>query len=77
MALGILNLVFETVGMVAVFASRSCGLRDIVLTGTLTRIPQANPIFDKMSSMFDVNFIIPELSSYGTVIGSALSYFNK
>lgn len=76
-ALGILNLVFETVGMIAVFASRSCEIRDIVLTGTLTRAPQAKPIFDKMSSMFDVNFIIPDHSRYGTVIGAALSYFEK
>ncbi len=76
-ALGILNLVFETVGMVAVFASRSCNIRDIVLTGTLTRAPQAKPIFEKMSLMFNVNFIIPDHSRYGTVIGAALSYFEK
>ena len=76
-ALGILNLVFETVGMVAVFAARSCKIRDIVLTGTLTRAPQAKPIFSKMSTMFDINFIIPDHSRYGTVIGAALSYFEK
>lgn len=76
-ALGILNLVFETVGMVAVFASRSCHINDIVLTGTLTRAPQAKAIFNKMSSMFNVNFIIPDHSRYGTVIGAALSYFEK
>jgi type II pantothenate kinase len=76
-ALGILNLVFETVGMIAVFASRSCNIRDIVLTGTLTRAPQAKEIFETMSAMFDTNFIIPDHSRYGTVIGAALSYFNK
>lgn len=76
-ALGILNLVFETVGMVAVFAARSCKIRDIVLTGTLTRAPQAKQIFNKMSSMFDINFIIPNHSRYGTVIGAALSYFEN
>lgn len=76
-ALGILNLVFETVGMIAVFASRSCNIKDIVLTGTLTRAPQAKPIFNKMSAMFNVNFIIPDHSRYGTVIGAALSYFEK
>ena len=76
-ALGILNLVFETVGMIAVFASRSCDIKDIVLTGTLTRTPQAKPVYEKMSAMFDVNFIIPDNSRYGTVIGAALSYFNK
>lgn len=76
-ALGILNLVFETIGMVAVFASRSCKINDVVLTGTLTRAPQAKPIYDKMKSMFGVNFIIPEYSRYGTVIGAALSYFKE
>lgn len=76
-ALGILNLIFETVGMVAVFASRSCDIKDIVLTGTLTRITQAKSIYDKMSAMFGVNFIIPDYSRYGTVIGAALSYFKK
>lgn len=76
-ALGILNLVFETVGMVAIFAARSCGISDIVLTGTLTRAPQAQAIFDKTSAMFDINFIIPDHSRYGTVIGAALSYFEK
>lgn len=76
-ALGILNLVFETIGMIAVFASRSCNINDVVLTGTLTRAPQAKPIYDKMKSMFGVNFIIPEYSRYGTVIGAALSYFKE
>ena len=76
-ALGILNLVFETVGMVAVFASRSCKISDVVLTGTLTRTPQAKEIFRVMSSMFNINFIIPDNSRYGTVIGAALSHFNK
>lgn len=76
-AKGILNLIFETVGMVAVFASRSCGIQDIVLTGTLTRAPLASPIYQNMSAMFNVNFIIPDNSRYGTVIGAALSYFNE
>ncbi len=76
-AKGILNLIFETIGMVAVFASRSCGIQDIVLTGTLTRAPLASPIYQNMSAMFNVNFIIPDNSRYGTVIGAALSYFNE
>ena len=70
-------MVAETIAMLAVFAAKSYNVKDIVLTGTLTRTTQAKPIFNKMSSMFDVNFIIPELSRYGTVIGAALSYFNK
>ena len=72
-ALGIINMVFETIGMMSIFAARSHRIRDIVLIGNLTSVRQAPKIFDTLSDMFDVNFIIPELSQFGTVIGAALS----
>jgi len=72
-ALGIINMVFETVGMCSLFAARSRGIRDIVLTGNLTTVPQAKPIFESLNSLFDINFIIPENARFGTVIGAALS----
>jgi type II pantothenate kinase len=72
LALGIMNMVFESVGMLAVFAARSRGVRDIVVAGNLTVIDYARAAFDNLSSMFDVNFIIPENAQYATVIGTAL-----
>ncbi len=72
-ALGVINLVFESVGVLAVFAARRFSLRDIVLTGNLTTIPYADSIFKNLSEMFDVNIIVPNNSQYGTVIGAALS----
>ena len=72
-ALGILNMVFETVGMVSLFAARNHDIRDIVLTGNMTTVPQAKPIFAGLSAMFDVNFTIPDRSQFGPVIGAALS----
>ena len=71
-ALGILNMVFETVGTTAVFAAKAKGINDIVLTGNLTTIPQAKEIFANVGRMLGANFIIPEYSQYGTVIGAAL-----
>ena len=71
-ALGLINMIFETAGMMAVFNSRMHKTRDIVLTGNLTQITQAKGIFDTLSRMFDVNFIIPERAQYSTVIGAAL-----
>lgn len=73
-ALGVMNMVFETVGMVSVFASRHCGVRDIVLTGNLTRLGFAHDKFREINGMgYGVNFMIPDLSEYSTVIGCALS----
>ena len=75
LALGIINMVFESIGMLAVFAARSKNTRDIVLTGNLSKMPQAKPIFDILSNMFDMNFVIPEYSEFATVIGAALADF--
>ncbi len=73
MALGIINMVFETIAMVARFAAKTYGLRDIVLTGNLTTLAQAKGIFNGLNAMFDLNFMIPENSQFGTVIGAALT----
>lgn len=72
LALGLVNMIYETIGMMAIFAARGKGIRDIVLTGNLTALPQAKQIFDGLNNFFDVNFIIPENARFGTVIGAAL-----
>ena len=73
MALGIINMVFEVAGMIALFAARNHNVKDIVLTGNLTRVPQSKEIFQTLNSMFDINFVIPENAQFSTVIGAALS----
>jgi len=71
-ALGILNMVYETVGMIAIFAARSKQCKDIVLTGNLSQLPYAYRVFPVLSEMFGVHFIIPENAAFATVIGTAL-----
>ena len=71
-ALGIANMVAETIFMMAIFAARSKGVADIVLTGNLTTISPIRRVFEGLASHFGVRFIIPENSSFGTVIGAAL-----
>ena len=73
-ALGVLNMVYETIGMVSVFASKHAGVRDIVLTGNLTRLGFCAKKFDEINGFgYGVNFIMPKLSQYATVIGCALN----
>lgn len=71
-ALGIFNLVFQSIGMTAVFASRNTGINDVVLIGNLTVIPQGRELFDHIQTVSGVNFIIPENSEFATAIGAAL-----
>ena len=77
LAMGLINMVFETVGMISYFAAKQYGLKDIVLTGNLTQISQAKEIFNGLNEMFNMNFVIPENAQYSTVIGAALSSFEK
>ncbi len=73
-ALGILNLVFQAIGMSAVFAVKSTNCKEVVLTGNLTTIPQCNTIFENLGQLFNIRFMIPENSEYATALGAALAY---
>ena len=74
-ASGLLNMVLETVVMVSVFAARSCGVKDIVLSGNLSTIDYCKHKFEQFNGMYakeKLNFIIPKHSGFATVIGTAL-----
>jgi len=72
LALGIANMVAETIAMLSVFAARNFGIRDIVLTGNLTVLSPIVQVFKGVESNFGVNFIFPEHAQFATVIGAAL-----
>ncbi len=71
-ALGISNMVAETIAMLSVFAARSYGIKNVVLTGNLTSLQSVTRTFTGLEEKFGVNFIIPEDSQFATVIGAAL-----
>ena len=74
---GVVNMVFQTIGMLAVFAVRESATRDIVLTGTLTVMPEIREVFSALEALHPVNFILPENSVFATAIGAALLYLDK
>jgi len=71
-ALGIINMVFETIGMLAVFAVKNDSIKDVILTGTLATFPQAKTVFSKFSELTCQNFIIPENAVFATALGACL-----
>ena len=71
-ALGIINLVFQTIGMMAIFASRNEKVKDVVLTGNLANVPQARKIFDELTQLFGVYFHIPDHAEFATAAGAAI-----
>lgn len=73
LALGIINMIYETVGMMSTLCARSANIDDIVLTGSLSQMPQCAPIFEGLQKMVGKRFILPENARFATVIGAALS----
>lgn len=77
LASGVLNMVFQTIGMMAVFACRNEDMKNVILTGTLSQVPSAKKVFQMLHSMHGINFIIPKDAIYATATGAALSYLSK
>jgi type II pantothenate kinase len=71
-ALGIVNLVFQSVGTAAVLAARQSNLRQIVFTGNLTLVSQGNAVLKSFASLYNVDIIVPESAEFATAIGAAL-----
>ena len=73
-ARGIMNLIFETVGMVSIFGARSRGVQNIVLTGSVTNLAECRRKYEEFNNLgYGVKFIIPDRSGFATAIGAALS----
>ena len=71
-ALGIANMIGETIAMLSVFAARNFDTKTVVLTGNLTTIRAITRVFEGLASSFGVRFLIPEQAQFATVIGAAL-----
>lgn len=72
MAYALINMVLQTVGMMAVFACIHTEPQSIVLTGTLTTLHQAEKVFEELGALHHKTFIIPENSVFATAIGAVL-----
>jgi len=73
-ALGIINMVLQSIGISAIFAVRGIGVRDIALIGKLSVLPQCKDVFYTLRQLFSVEFIIPDNAEYATAVGAALAY---
>lgn len=73
LALGLLNMIYQTVGIMAVLACKGTELRDIVVTGSVAGLPQAGELLGQVAMLHNVRFIIPEDAPYATAIGAVLN----
>ncbi|GAB6391368.1 MAG: type II pantothenate kinase [Treponematales bacterium] len=72
-ALAILNMVYQVIGMLSVFAARGKGMDTVVVTGSGSDNPIGKAVFAAVSGMYGIRFEHPAGAQYTTAIGAGLS----
>ncbi|HBD86279.1 MAG TPA: hypothetical protein DC001_02500 [Clostridiales bacterium] len=70
-AAGITNMVLQTIGTMSMLACHGHGASCILITGAVAGTPLSQVNFEKFTSIYGTEFIIPAHSECATVIGAA------
>lgn len=73
LALGIINLTYQVIGMVSVFAAKSKNNDTVVVTGKGSNNPIGQKILNNISRAYNISYEFPADAEYATAIGAALS----
>ena len=73
-ALGLINMIFESIGMMAVFATLNDTVKDVVVIGALSVFDHGKVVFDTLAKLHPhLRFHIPQDAIFATAVGAALS----
>ncbi|MDR2746043.1 MAG: pantothenate kinase [Treponema sp.] len=73
-ALAILNMVYQVIGMISLFAARSVGVDRVIVTGNGSNNPVGKQILETISGMYGIRYEYPPDAEYTTAVGAALSW---
>lgn len=72
LALGIYNLIFQSIGVMSAFAAKGLATRTVFVCGTiLEHQPLAQQALDAVAELQSVKFIVPDHAAFVTAIGAA------
>ena len=75
--IGLVNMVFEVIGMMTAFASINDEIKDVVLIGNIASIPVVKDVLNKIEKTHNVKFTIPENPQYAVAVGAIASLVNN
>lgn len=76
-AVGLIHMVLQAIGSASILSSLESGIKDFVMIGNLSLLPQCKQVYPSMEKLYGVHFSIPKYSEFCTAIGAALSYFKQ
>lgn len=68
--LGIINMIFETIGVMSAFALKNDKIKEVIVVGTITTIPCIKTILKKIEKLHKIKFIVPNNAEYACTIGA-------
>ena len=77
LAAGAVNLVLQAIGTMTVLACQCCKTQTVVLTGSMTSLPQVKTNLENLEKLYGIHYIIPENASFATAIGAGLYSLKK
>ncbi|MDF1568026.1 MAG: BadF/BadG/BcrA/BcrD ATPase family protein [Spirochaetaceae bacterium] len=72
LAMAVVNLVCQTVGMIASGAAKSTGKDTVVLVGKLASFPASAEVFKRLSQLVGLDFRIAPNAAFATAVGAAV-----
>ena len=63
-------MVFETIGMMAVFATQNTNTKNIIVVGSVATMPYIKTVFAKIEKMYNLKFIIPKEAEFACTLGA-------
>ena len=73
LALGIVNMVYQVIGVISVFAAKSRNADCVLITGNGSKNLIGRAILEDISRLYNIRFEFPQDAEYATAIGAALS----
>ena len=71
-ALGIINMVYQVIGMLSVFAARARNTDRVIITGNGSSNHIGQKVLSAIAKMYGIKFIYPENAEYTTAVGAGL-----
>lgn len=73
LALGLINMVLQNIGVMAYLAGSGRGIKNFVLIGRLATLPHTEEIFGRLNTLYGVKFILSKQAAFMTAIGAAIT----
>jgi type II pantothenate kinase len=73
-ALAIINMTYQVIGVLSVFAARAKNISSVIVTGNGSDNQTGQKVFADISAMYGIKFIYPEHAEYTTAVGAGLSF---